>query len=478
MAAPGERPPRPELHGGDKGRDSRLSMRVAPEAVIIVTERNRIVLVDSHAWSMDDFNRREIVEIVLPDGFRASIPQTAASAGDPLDLPVALIVGGPSLRPSSKDKTPEKSWAAGEFAIGSGLIRSAQDAIVVLQRDGSILSWNEGAQKTYGFSADEVLGKPYSLLIPYELRTAEERRRNKVLGGERIPPFDTMRTRNDGTKVDVCVSISPVQNDAGETIGTLEIGRDVSARKEEEKVLAAQLASLTQSNKELEDYAVVVAHDLQAPLNLVTSHISEASRNLPKTIDDQTADLLRSASAALPRMQKLIKDLLELARLEGRPPERVQTDCAAVVASALANLDLVIKESGATVTLGVLPVVFADPTQLCQVFQNLISNAIKFRSERPLEIRINAELRPGEWRFSVSDNGAGIDPAMIPRLFQPLQRLQPNAPQPGSGLGLAIARKIMTRHGGRIWAEAQPGSGSTFYFTLPATDSKDSTGTA
>lgn len=481
MAAQGEHPSRPHPHLGEKAGNPRLNLRVAPEAVIIVTEHNRIVLVDNPFWNMEDFNRREVVEIVLPEGFRATDPRSAGSTHDPLDLPVELVVGRSTQSPPSlsisKDKAPDDAWAAGDFAIGTGLIQSAQDAIVVLRRDGSILAWNSGAHRMYGFAADEVLGKPYSLLIPYELRTAEERHRNKVLAGEFISPFDTSRTRNDGAKVAVCVSISPVLNEAREIVGTLEIGRDISARKEEERALAAQLASLTQSNKELEDYAIVVAHDLQAPLNLVASHFAELSKKSAAPLDDDTSNLLKSASAALPRMQKLIKDLLELARLEGRPPERVRTDCAAMVAAVLANLDLIIKKSGATVLLGALPVVLADPTQLGQVFQNLISNAIKFRSDRPPEVRISAELRPGEWRFSISDNGIGIEPAMIPRLFQPLQRLQPKAPQPGSGLGLAIAKKIMTRHGGRIWAEAKPGLGSTFYFTLPATESKDSTET-
>ncbi len=479
MTAPKEQSPECDAHSGKSEEASRLRMRLAPQAVIIVTEHNRIVLVDSPSWSMEEFNRREIIEIVIPEGFQAAKPRSADTSQSPADLPVELIIGRSltdvASRMASRQGALTKTAGGAAFALEPALMQAANDPIFAIQRDGRILIWNAGARNHYGFSSGEVLDKSVSLLIPYERRTTEERYRNRVLEGQDVRPYDTVRIRKDGTSAAVCVSLTPIRDAAGAVVGTLEIGRDVSGRQAEEKTLAAQVASLTQSNRELQDYALVVAHDLQAPLNMVSSYFSELSERCAHVIEGETRDLLATASAAVPRMQKLIKDLLDLARLGGRSPDLAQTDCSAVVSEILCNLEMAIRQSAANVTIEHLPTVLADPTQLGEVFQNLISNAINYRGDRAPEIRISAERRPGEWLFSVSDNGIGIDQALIPKLFQPLQRLQPNGPRTGSGLGLAIARKIMTRHGGRIWVESKPRVGSTFYFTLPANDSKDPT---
>ncbi len=480
MMPPGERFDEPNPHSGETGSISRLRMRVCPEAVIIVTERNRIVLVDSPSWSLEDFNRREIVEILLPEGFRPSSPDSSQVADALESLPVELFVRKqPERSPSPESaKAPARSDtpATPERLIDTGIVQHSDYAIGLIGRDGRVLSWNSGAEYLYGYSSAEMLGKPVADLVPHELRAMEERKRKRALEGENIPAFDTQRTAKAGTAIDMSVSFSRVQDASGAVVATLEIGRDIRKRLQEAKSLADQLTSMTQSNRELQDYAMTVAHDLQSPLNLVASYFARSSERSGQPDDEDIARLRDTASAAVFRMHKLITDLLEMARLDGQPSEQVQTDCTVVVAQAVANLEMAIKGSGATVTVGRMPVVLADPTQLMQVFQNLISNAIKFRSDRPPAVHINAELRPGEWRFSVSDNGIGIEPALIPRIFQPLQRLQPGGPQPGSGLGLAIARKIMTRHGGRIWADAKPGIGSTFYFTLPTTDLEDSRG--
>jgi light-regulated signal transduction histidine kinase (bacteriophytochrome) len=167
-------------------------------------------------------------------------------------------------------------------------------------------------------------------------------------------------------------------------------------------------------------------------------------------------------------MQALIKDLLMYARLgtEGRPFD--PTDCSAVLQQALANLHAAIEESGATVTYESLPTIMADASQLEQVFQNLLANAIKFRSDRPPEAHVKAERGDHEWIFSVRDNGIGIHPHYAERVFVVFQRLHSRTEYPGTGIGLAICKKVVERHGGRIWVESQPGQGATFFFAIPA----------
>jgi two-component system, chemotaxis family, sensor kinase Cph1 len=174
-----------------------------------------------------------------------------------------------------------------------------------------------------------------------------------------------------------------------------------------------------------------------------------------------------SAEEGVRRMEGLIRHLLDYARLEANPAKFEKVDTKTVLEQATANLKLAIQESGARVTHDQMPAVLGDALQLAEVFQNLIGNALRYRGHAPPVIHVGAERRAGEWRFSVHDNGSGIPPEQVRRLFRPLERMARNGIEPGAGLGLAIAKKIVTRHGGRIWAESEVGKGSTFHFTLP-----------
>jgi PAS domain S-box-containing protein len=418
---------------------------------------------------MKDFDRLEIVEIVVPEAFKpANIAAVVASSGS-ASFPVELKIG--QVHGAYPDAQTSTLPAGAAVPADVRLVNSSPDAIFTARPDGTIASWNAGASELYGYAEDEAVGKPITFLVPFERKSHEERLRVDALSGESVPALDTARIRKDGTTVGVSVALSPVHDAAGEIIGTLEIGRDISERQREDKELTARVVALTQSNAELQDYARNVAHDLQSPLNLVANYFAELNGRFGGKLDAETRELLASASNAMPRMQKLIKDLLDLAKLDAAPKELAEADCSMIVAQVLANLELEIRQSGAKVRVSPMPKVLADPTQLGQVFQNLIGNAIKFRGDVAPEINVDAERRPGEWRFSVRDNGIGIDPAVTYRLFQPLRRVHAGGPYAGTGLGLAIAGKILARHGGRIWVESQPGTGSTFYFTIPASDS-------
>ncbi len=241
-------------------------------------------------------------------------------------------------------------------------------------------------------------------------------------------------------------------------------------RHQMEEDLARKVDELARSNADLEQFAYVASHDLQEPLRMVTAYTQLLSERYHGKLDANADKFINYATEGAQRTQVLIQDLLAFSRVgrSGVPSESV--DCNAVVQEVLRTLTTAIQESGATVTHGKLPAVWADRTQVAQIFQNLIGNAIKFRGEKPPVISVQAEKADPRWLFRVSDNGIGIAPEYAENIFVVFQRLHARGEYPGNGIGLAICKKIVERDGGKIWVESQSGSGSTFKFTLPAHD--------
>lgn len=241
-----------------------------------------------------------------------------------------------------------------------------------------------------------------------------------------------------------------------------------SRLREANRVLDEQKLELERSNHELEQFAYVASHDLQEPLRMVSSYTQLLERRYRGKLDAKADTYIYFAVDGANRMQRLIQDLLLYSRAGTRaaPPERVET--AKVVAEVLQNLEVALQESGTEVRVGDLPAVWADPSQVAQVFQNLLANAIKFRREgvRP-RLEVSAHKDGPFWQFRVSDNGIGIEETYFDRIFLIFQRLHTKEAYPGSGIGLAVVKKIVERHGGRLWLESAPEQGSTFFFTLP-----------
>ena len=234
--------------------------------------------------------------------------------------------------------------------------------------------------------------------------------------------------------------------------------------------LAKKVEELARSNRELEQFAYVASHDLQEPLRMVAAYTQLLAERYKGKLDEPADKYIHYAVDGAKRMQTLVQDLLVFSRVGRLNSENRDTDCNVAVEIAIANLQVAIRESDTHITHDYLPVVLVNPTQLAQVFQNLIGNAIKFRGPKAPQIQITVEKQPDEWLFSVTDNGIGIAPEYCQGIFVIFKRLHTRTEYPGNGIGLAICRKIIEQYGGRIWVTSQEGVGSTFKFTLPASE--------
>ncbi|MFQ5795071.1 MAG: ATP-binding protein [Candidatus Bipolaricaulia bacterium] len=241
--------------------------------------------------------------------------------------------------------------------------------------------------------------------------------------------------------------------------------KEAQLRRRAEQLQRANV-ELARSNADLEQFAYVASHDLQEPLRMVASYTQLLAKRYEGQLDSDADEFIAYAVDGSNRMQRLINDLLAYSRVGTQGKDFEPTDCETVLDQALANLQMVIEESGTRVIHDPLPTVMTDNLQLGQLFQNLIGNAIKFQSDKPPEIHVGAEHKNGEWLFSIRDNGIGIDPKYAERIFVIFQRLHGKGEYPGTGIGLAICKKIVERHGGRIWVESESGQGSTFHFTI------------
>jgi PAS domain S-box-containing protein len=367
-------------------------------------------------------------------------------------------------------KRAEEALSVSEVRFRS-LVQSAHDAIILANRNGEIISWNKGAQTIFGYEESEVLGKPLPMIMPERYRDLHQLglRRFLATGEARVigRTVELHALRKDGTELPVELNLTTWKT--GE--GTLFSGiiRDITQRKKAEEKLTQQAQELARSNAELEQFAYVASHDLQEPLRMVANYTQLLSRRYKDKLDSNAQEFIAFAVDGATRMQRLINDLLEYSRVGTRGKPFVRVDCSSLLGQAIVNLRGAIEESRAIVTNEELPTLTADSGQLVQLFQNLIGNAIKFRGQTTPRIHISAEENQDHWLFAVRDNGIGIDSQYAERIFIIFQRLHGYSEYPGTGIGLSICKKIVERHGGRIWMESQLGQGSTFYFTIPIT---------
>jgi len=350
-----------------------------------------------------------------------------------------------------------------------GLLEAAPDAMVVVNQGGEIVLLNLQAEKQFGYRRDELLGQQVTNIIPVgfaerlladELRSPAEALAQQIGTG-----IELVALRKDGSEFPIELMLSPLSNADGILV-TAAI-RDITKRKTAEAHLLQKVKELNRSNEELEQFANLASHDLQEPLRMVASYTALLARRYKGKLDSDADEFIAFAMDGANRMQRLIDDLLAFSRVGSKGEQLANISSEAALEEALLNLRGLIDESGALVTYDPLPTVLADETQLIQLFQNLIGNAIKYQPPGIPEIHVTAAPHgASKWLFSVRDNGIGIEPQYFERIFGMFQRLHKREEFAGTGIGLAICKKIVERHGGHISLESQPGQGSTFSFAL------------
>jgi PAS domain S-box-containing protein len=356
-----------------------------------------------------------------------------------------------------------------------GLLEAAPDSMVVVNQDGEIVLLNLQAEKQFGYRRDELVGQKVKNIIPEGFaerliadgtRTAADALAQQIGTG-----IELAARRKDGSDFPIEIMLSPLESTEGVLV-TAAI-RDITERKKSEQQLVKTVGELKRSNDELQQFAYVASHDLQEPLRMVASYTQLLAKRYKGRLDSDADEFIAFAVDGSNRMQGLIQDLLAYSRAgtNGKALHEISSERA--LKDALANLRAAIQESGAVVTYDSLPAITMDDTQLVQVFQNLVGNAIKYRSGEDPRVHVSATKNGGkEWIFSVRDNGLGIDPQYFERIFVLFQRLHGREEFKGTGIGLTICKKIVERLGGRIWVESRPEKGSTFHFALPGRDGK------
>ena len=368
-------------------------------------------------------------------------------------------------REIAERKQTEKGLEEREATLRS-IFRAAPTGIGMLC-NRVIKQANDRIYEMTGYSSEELLGQSVKMLY----LTEEEfefvgHEKYSQISKQGTGTVETRWRRKDGEVIDVLLSSAPI-NPEDLSVGVTFTALDITERKRAEVALTRKTQELARSNAELEQFAYVASHDLQEPLRMVSSYVQLLARRYKEKLDSDADDFITFAVDGANRMQALIKDLLAYSKVGTKGNRFEPTNCDTVLDLTLANLQFAIEENSARVTHDPLPTVLADPSQMAQLFQNLIANAIKFRGEDSPYVHIAAEKHENEWLFSIRDNGPGIEEEYKERIFEIFQRLHGRNDYPGTGIGLAICKKIVERHGGRMWVVSDPGGGSIFYFTFP-----------
>jgi PAS domain S-box-containing protein len=509
-----------QIHGQDRAlRESegrvRAVLNSALSAVVVMDARGKIADWNARAESMFGWARQEALgrslgDTIVPARYRErhergmqryletgdgpvlnrSIEMTALRR-DGTEFPVEI-----SISPLKTDNVvtfcgfitdiTERKRIEEVRARLVSIVESSEDAIIGNTLDGLITSWNHGAEKIFGYSPVEAIGQSLSILTPPESHENDPQITRRISRGENIQHFETVRVTKEGRRLDVSVSVSPITDENGRVVGASSIARDISAHKaaqEEIKRLNQELeqrvtrrtAQLEAVNRELEAFSYSVSHDLRAPLRHVDGFAGLLSKHAGATLDEKGRRYLTTISGAARQMGRLIDDLLSFSRMGRLQIKTVSVDQDALVAAVIRDTRADETAPRIEWVVSHLPPVQADPAMLRQVWFNLIDNAVKYSGKNAApRIEIGTVRTPDvalavqtEQTFFVRDNGVGFDMNYVEKLFGVFQRLHGPAEFEGTGIGLANVRRIVNRHGGRVWAEGRVGEGATFYFSLP-----------
>lgn len=390
-------------------------------------------------------------------------------------------------------------------ALLESVIEHAPTAMVMVDAAGIIVLINREAERLFGYERTELIGCAVEALVPARFRDGHAHMRGVYLLAAHARRMGVGRElfalRKDRTEVPVEIGLNPIHTEQGTLVLSAivdiserlrleatrreneELERRVQERTAELEHQAEQLRvsnlALERSNIELQQFAYVASHDLQSPLRSISSFMQLLERKAWDQVDDQGRRWIRSAAEATQRLSMLIRDLLEVSRVDSRAQAFTAVPLDDVLSDALRLLGETMDDSRAEVVrAGGLPLVLGDRSQLVQLFQNLLGNAIKYCGPEPPRIEVSAELDGAQWRVCLRDHGIGIAAEHHERVFEIFRRLHSQKAYPGTGLGLAVCRRVVTRHGGRIWVESPEGRGSRFIFTLPTIDEDGANGNA
>jgi len=350
----------------------------------------------------------------------------------------------------------------------AAIVESSDDAILSKDLNGIIRSWNRGAQRIFGYTPEETIGKHISMLAPPEHADEIPDILTRIARGERVDHYETKRKTKDGRILTISLTVSPIRDATGAVVGASKVARDVTERVHHEQALQEANAALRRANSDLQHFAYSASHDLQEPLRMVATYSELLQKRFGGKLGPAGDEYIAHAVRGALRMEALLRDLRTYAQVsaaEHEPQEDLES--GGVLQEVLATLEGSMFETGAEITSTELPRIRIYKFQLEQLFQNLIGNAIRYRGSDTLRIHVAAVRQDKEWVFSVQDNGIGIDPKYKEQVFGIFKRLHSAAEYPGTGLGLAICQRIIERVGGRIWVESELGRGSTFFFTVP-----------
>lgn len=338
---------------------------------------------------------------------------------------------------------------------------------IYIAQDGHLRLVGHQFARITGHNEDELIGIPPLNLVLSEDRNTVRENAVKMLKGERSSGYEFRIVTKRAEIKWVMETVVPIFYERRRaTLGNLI---DITERKQTEQELRQMTTEMKHSNTELGQFAHVVSHDLQEPLRMIASYTQLLARRYHGKLDTDADEFITYVVDGTSRMQALLSALLDYSRVGSRGKPFKSVYCEHVFDQAMANVKVTIEESGAVVSHDPLPIIMADEGQLVQLFQNLISNAAKYRSQEPPRIHVSVEAKHNERVFSVRDNGIGIDSKHAQSIFEIFRRLHTKEEYPGTGIGLAICKKIVERHGGHIWVQSQPGKGSIFYFTVPIT---------
>ncbi len=474
-------------------------LEAAPDGIVIVDEAGHIVLANQRTESMFHWRREELlgqrIEVLIPERYRKR--HRKAFAGYAADPRVRQMGVGLDLYGLSKDgaeipveislspfhTSDEKFFICAIRDVTvfrqanemrqhlAAIIESSQDAVISAGTDGVIRTWNKGAEKLLGFTAEDIIGRSLATLVPPDRFAEATEILERINRGEPVTGIETERVRQDGQRIRVSLTVSPIHDSDGRVAGTSAITRDVTDRWQAEE-------RLRQANKDLRQITYAAAHDLQEPLRNISLLLSALKSDLKRKHEgDRSNDLGLDASelvdeglTSAQRMIAMVQGLMALSTVIG-PLEReaALTDSGMVLDDVLREFYANIKSQELRVERGLLPRVRMDDMHLHQLFQHLIGNAFKYRrmGGEACVVKISAARERNEWMFAIADNGIGFDPAYAERIFGIFRRLHAGDKYPGTGIGLSICARIVSRYGGKMWADSKLGDGAVFKFTLP-----------